>query len=72
MMVAALIFTPLFVLLGLSLWAMFGSEAVVNRVHWYRQRMLTRSAFDEGLRTQPNEQVGLMEGAGQFGPKEQG
>jgi uncharacterized membrane protein YesL len=35
----SLIFTPLFILLGLVFWVMFGSEAVVNRVNAYRKRM---------------------------------
>jgi uncharacterized membrane protein YesL len=35
----SLLLTPVFILLGLSLWAMFGSEAVVNRVNAFRQRM---------------------------------
>jgi hypothetical protein len=35
----SLLITPLFVLLGLAIWALLGSEAVVNRVNLYRKRM---------------------------------
>ncbi|PJF47095.1 MAG: DUF624 domain-containing protein [Chloroflexi bacterium] len=38
-MAVSLAMTPLFVLLGLSTWAMLGSEAVVDRVNRYRRRM---------------------------------
>ncbi len=48
LMLLSLAITPLFVLLGLSIWAMFGSEAVVNRVNVYRKRMeLQASATGE-------------------------
>lgn len=50
LMVVALAITPLFVLLGLSTWAMFGSEAVVNRVNLYRKRMEMQAAV--GAETQ--------------------
>jgi uncharacterized membrane protein YesL len=39
LLVLSLILTPVFVLLGLAIWAMFGSEAVVNRVNAYRKRL---------------------------------
>lgn len=35
----SLLLTPVFILLGLSVWVMFGSEAVVNRVNAFRERM---------------------------------
>jgi len=35
----SLLITPLFVLLGLAIWALLASEAVVNRVNLYRKRM---------------------------------
>lgn len=44
LMVISLAITPLFILLGLAIWAMFGSEAVVNRVNLYRKRMETQAA----------------------------
>lgn len=39
LMVLSLAVTPVFVLLGLAIYALFGSEAVVNRVNAYRKRM---------------------------------
>ncbi len=43
LMALSLLITPLFVLLGLAIWALFGSEAVVNRVNVYRQRMQAKA-----------------------------
>lgn len=39
LLVISILITPLFVLLGLAVVALFGSEAVVNRVNNYRKRM---------------------------------
>ena len=46
LLIVSLAVTPLFVLLGLSIWAMFGSEAVVNRVNVYRRRMESQKPAD--------------------------
>ena len=35
----SLLLTPVFILLGLAVWTMFGSEAVVNRVNAFRERI---------------------------------
>ena len=40
----SLLLTPVFILLGLALWAMFGSEAVVNRVNAFRERAKAEAA----------------------------
>ncbi len=40
----SLLLTPVFILLGLAVWTMFGSEAVVNRVNAFRKRMEADSA----------------------------
>ncbi|NJM39743.1 MAG: hypothetical protein HC853_02705 [Anaerolineae bacterium] len=40
----SLLLTPVFILLGLAVWAMFGSEAVVNRVNAFRERMKAESS----------------------------
>jgi uncharacterized membrane protein YesL len=55
LMVVALAITPLFVLLGLSTWAMFGSEAVVNRVNLYRKRMEAQTALGSEIQGQRRE-----------------
>ncbi len=39
LMGVSLVFTPLFVFLGLSLWVLLSTEAVVNRVNAWRRRM---------------------------------
>jgi uncharacterized membrane protein YesL len=44
LMALSLLITPLFILLGLAIWALFGSEAVVNRVNVYRQRMQAKAS----------------------------
>jgi uncharacterized membrane protein YesL len=35
----SLLLTPVFLMLGLAIWALFGSEAVVNRVSVFRERI---------------------------------
>lgn len=40
----SLLLTPVFILLGLALWTMFGSEAVVNRVNAFRERAKAEAA----------------------------
>ncbi|GIV85441.1 MAG: hypothetical protein KatS3mg052_2448 [Candidatus Roseilinea sp.] len=52
-MAVSLAMTPLFVLLGLSTWAMLGSEAVVNRVNRYRKRMEMQASV--GAETQVHQ-----------------
>ena len=42
-MTLSLLLTPVFILLGLSVWVMFGSEAVVDRVNAFRKRMETEA-----------------------------
>jgi uncharacterized membrane protein YesL len=44
LMALSLLITPLFVFLGPAIWALFGSEAVVNRVNFYRQRMQAKES----------------------------
>jgi uncharacterized membrane protein YesL len=39
LLIISIAITPVFVLLGLAIYALFGSEAVVNRVNAYRKRM---------------------------------
>lgn len=39
LMVISIVITPVFVLLGFAIYALFGSEAVVNRVNAYRKRL---------------------------------
>jgi hypothetical protein len=41
LLILSIVITPVFVLLGLAIYALFGSEAVVNRVNAYRKRMET-------------------------------
>ena len=43
----SLLLTPVFILLGLSVWVMFGSEAVVDRVNAFSKRMETEAATDK-------------------------
>jgi uncharacterized membrane protein YesL len=47
LLVISILITPVFVLLGLAIFALFGSEAVVNRVNAYRKRMEADAAKGE-------------------------
>lgn len=63
LLILSLVLTPLFVLLGLSVWALFGSEAVVNRVNVYRNRMEADGA--EGAEGIDDRGQGKGKGKGQ-------
>lgn len=55
LMVLSLVLTPLFVLLGLAIWAMFGSEAVVNRVNVYRKRIEAQAPSADDAKSQKHK-----------------
>jgi len=54
-MTLSLLLTPVFILLGLSVWVMFGSEAVVNRVNAFRERMKTEAEAKPANNTSSTE-----------------
>ncbi|MCS7054616.1 MAG: DUF624 domain-containing protein [Thermoflexales bacterium] len=55
LMIVALAITPLFILLGLTTWAMLGSEAVVNRVNLYRKRLEAQAAAQNEVQSPKRE-----------------